>query len=393
MRIGMVLDNEFTGDPRVENEVLSLREAGIDVSVLCYSFGDKPLKEDFHGANIIRFKINKRFKDKIKGLNNTIFNFYPVLWARKITDFIESELITHIHVHDLWMIEGTLRANKKYRLPIVADLHENFVYALGNYKYSTTFPGKYLISQDKWKKDEVKWLDLVDHIVVVIEEAKQRLIDLGIDKEKISVVQNYVNIAEFTNDNKELTLFLREQNKGKYTITYTGGFDIHRGLDIVIRAAALLQDKIPELQVNLVGGGSVLDDLKGLVHELSLEEVVKFPGYLPHQELPSYVKASDCCIIPHLKNPHTDNTIPHKLFQYMIMERPIVATNCDPIERIVLESDSGLVYTYDDPQSCADAIYSLYSSEQNKYGLNGKQAVINQYNWKEASKCLISLYE
>ena len=39
MRIGMILDNEFTGDLRVENEVISLQKAGNKVFVLCLNFG------------------------------------------------------------------------------------------------------------------------------------------------------------------------------------------------------------------------------------------------------------------------------------------------------------------------------------------------------------------
>ena len=35
MKIGMLLDNEFTGDLRVENEATSLVKAGHEVFILC----------------------------------------------------------------------------------------------------------------------------------------------------------------------------------------------------------------------------------------------------------------------------------------------------------------------------------------------------------------------
>jgi hypothetical protein len=50
MNIGMVLDNEFTGDLRVENEVQALRRGGFNVFVLCLNFGNKPSIEEYHGA-------------------------------------------------------------------------------------------------------------------------------------------------------------------------------------------------------------------------------------------------------------------------------------------------------------------------------------------------------
>ena len=43
MNICMLLDNEFTGDMRVENEVMSLTEMGHRVTVLCLSFGASKL--------------------------------------------------------------------------------------------------------------------------------------------------------------------------------------------------------------------------------------------------------------------------------------------------------------------------------------------------------------
>lgn len=393
MRIGMILDNEFTGDPRVENEVLSLQKAGHEVFVLCLNYGEKKAIEDFHGTQVIRNNINLTFKKKLVGLNNTIFNFYPIYWKNKIISFVQDHQIQKLHIHDLWLLEGALKANRILKLPLIADLHENFVFALKHYKYANTFPGNILISQKKWENSEKKWLDQVDQIIVVIEEAKERLIKLGISAKKISVVANYVNIAQFANDESSLTSRLIEKYSRNKTLVYTGGFDVHRGLDFVIRATKIVKEEIPEFKLVLVGGGIIENDLKQLVKELGIESQVDFAGYRPHKELSSYIKMADACIIPHLKTEHTDNTIPHKLFQYMIYAKPVVTSNCAPLERIVNEIKSGYVYQNDDPSSCAKAILSILKNDSSKKGELGKAAVENKYNWTETSKNLISLYQ
>ena len=62
MRIGMILDNEFSGDLRVENEVTSLQNAGHQVFVLCLNYGRKKNYEEFNGAKIVRFKFQRILK-------------------------------------------------------------------------------------------------------------------------------------------------------------------------------------------------------------------------------------------------------------------------------------------------------------------------------------------
>jgi len=110
--------------------------------------------------------------------------------------------------------------------------------------------------------------------------------------------------------------------------------------------------------------------------------------------LSSYIKASDLCLIPHLKTVHTDNTIPHKLFQYMIYEKPVVASNCNPIKRILDETRSGVVFESNNEADLANKIIELYNNYelQLEMGKKGKEAVRKKYNWDETSKNLITLY-
>lgn len=113
MRIGMILDNEFTGDLRVENEVIALQNAGHKVFVLCLNYGEKEKYESFHSAEILRISLPKFIKNKLVGLNNTIFNLYPIFWSIHIKKFIAINKIEALHVHDLWMLNSTYKANKK----------------------------------------------------------------------------------------------------------------------------------------------------------------------------------------------------------------------------------------------------------------------------------------
>jgi len=124
-------------------------------------------------------------------------------------------------------------------------------------------------------------------------------------------------------------------------------------------------------------------------------DYISFEGWQPSYKLPSFIEASDICLIPHLKTKHTDNTIPHKLFQYIFMRKPVIATNCNPIERILKETEAGLVYPSNNEIQLAEKILYLYSnpSLRSEMAEKGHKAIIEKYNWESSSKNLIDLYK
>ena len=87
--------------------------------------------------------------------------------------------------------------------------------------------------------------------------------------------------------------------------------------------------------------------------------------------------------------------IPHKLFQYMAMRKPIVATDCTSLKRIINECECGVIITSGDHKKIAEAIISLYNNKKcaRKLGENGKEAVVKRYNWKIEAEKLRKLYE
>lgn len=396
MKILMLLDHNFQSDLRVENEIIALTTAGHEVHLLCLNYGEHPNSETRFGAQIHRVDIPLKIKKKLAGLNNSLFNLYPYWWKNQILSYAEGKGFNALHVHDLWMMEAAIRANNKLNIKLVADLHENYVYALTQYKWSNTFPGKYLVSIDKWKRSEKEWLSHADSIIVVIEEAKVRLQNLINDKSTpIEVVANYVNLDEFEISSQSSVETLRRRFNGKKVLCYTGGFDKHRGLENLLDAIAIVKDAIPELLVVLVGAGSNLDDLILKAKDLGIEEYISFEGWQDSKLLPDYISAANVCIVPHLKSKHTDNTIPHKLFQYMLFEKPVLVSNCDPLIRIVEETQSGLVFDCNSAESLSKSIVSIFSdsTKMKEYGSAGRAAVLNKYNWTSTSQSLLDLYE
>lgn len=390
----MFLDKEFYGDMRVENEVQALSLAGFKVFVYCFTFDGQYNEDDYYGATIVNIPVNRKFTRKLRALINTVLNFYPSYLVKLIEKYLLAHKIDVLHIHDLYLFEVGLKLKEKYpNIKLVGDLHENYVEGLKSYKFANTFPGNILISIKKWEEKEKEWCSKFDYLITVIEEAVERYKAIGILEQKLNVVANYVNLNSFL-DVKDDEIITNRLKK-KFTLLYIGGFDIHRGLESVVKSLPNILKVINNFHLVLVGRGKNENDLKNIAEDLNISQHITFEGFQSAKKLPSYIKGSSICLIPHLKTVHTDNTIPHKLFHYMILEKPIVASNCNPIERIIKETNCGLIYESNNENDFAEKVIELYKDEQlqNEFGTNGKKAVEDKYNWNATSKNLIKMYQ
>lgn len=387
----MILDNYFPPDIRVEKEARSLIRAGHKVYLLCHYEKGKPLEEIKDNIFIKRqlFPSKNFFLKKIKRL---IFytTFCHKETEQQINQFIIDNKINAVHVHDLPLIKMAIKIAQRYSLPVIADLHENYPVLLSISKISF-WRRFYLNNPKRWKKLEKECLEKVDKIIVVVEEAKERIIkDYGINPNKIVIVSNTADIDNL--NSTPLDKELIKQYKDNFIISYVGGFAPHRGLDTAIKAMVLIVKKIPKAKLLLVGGKGNEKELKNLSKKLNLEDKVIFTGWQPAEKLPTYIFLSNICLVPHHKNSHTDSTIPHKLFQYMFMKKPVIVSNCEPLERIINETKAGLIFRSGNHQELAEKVIQIYENPD-QYGENGHRAVLLKYNWNKEAEKLIELYK
>jgi glycosyltransferase involved in cell wall biosynthesis len=391
----MVLDAPFPPDIRVEKEARTLIRKGYEVHLLCV--GERNETETV--GNIVVHRVVVDRSSIYKKLKHTrpLFNFFhTTFWAQKLLQLHRKQKISVIHAHDLTTAPYALLAGKKAKIPVILDMHENYPEAQKAYR-SNSEP------ETSIKANIAYWLDrlvericvqLASQVIVVAKERKNQLINQGFAESKISIISNTVDINYVSE--KPVKFELLKKYKGKFIITYIGGFGAHRGLETLIKSVALIKDKVSNLCLLLVGGRpSEIEKFKALCRRLSVGNFVEIVGWASFEEIPSYIHLSKICIIPHVKSGHTDTTLPHKLFQYMFFEKPVIATDCLPLKRIIQECKCGIVVKSGDSKSFTEAILALYNNPKlsEKMGHNGKKAVMNKYNWEKSEQTLLKIYE
>lgn len=392
MRIGMVLDQPFPPDIRVEKEAYSLTRAGHEVHLLCVCFGDEPRRVTYNDLTIHRIHLPEQVLRKMRALALSL-PIYHWFFERHITKLARIIRLEAIHVHDLPLVRAAIGARRKLHIPVIADLHENYPALLEHARHTRTLLGRLLINIDRWKEDERWACQTADWLVVVADEMRQRFTTMGLRGSNICVVPNAVSPAHLLNQPvaEEITRRLA----GRFVVLYIGGLDAQRGLEELIDATVRLQDSIPQLAVVVVGRGVLDGELRAYARNQRLTEVLLFEGWQPYSRLRSYLESAEVCVITHRKTAHTDNTDPNKLYEYLAFAKPVVASNCAALERRIREMNCGMIYPSGNAEKLAECILALHRDPKwaKQLGRNGYQAVARQHNWDVAVQPLLQLYE
>ena len=150
----------------------------------------------------------------------------------------------------------------------------------------------------------------------------------------------------------------------------------------------------PGTRLEIIGDGTERRRLSGIAKEVGVEKSVSLEGWREFSAVPGLIGGSSICVIPHLKSEHTDTTIPNKIFDYMAMGKPIVVSDCEPLQRLVREEQCGVVFRSGDGWDLSRKIIQLLEDkDRDAYGRNGKRAVELKYNWDIDAKTMIVAIE
>jgi glycosyltransferase involved in cell wall biosynthesis len=409
IRVGMVLDQPFPPDARVEREATALVEAGYEVHLLCAIRPEDRLPDEaYRGIYIHRVNpdavtievpfLGKQSRFLYRGVIKNYFHHFKNIdtaWHTLIHRFVKAYDIQILHIHDLRLVDTGLNIALRYRLPLIADLHENYP-ALMQLMKGRDNPERGLKQRDRWEKIEENSVHRARRVITVADEAKERLMEKGVPADKILVLENTVDIDKFLAapiDHNVIREF-----KPNFVLTYVGHLnDTHRGIQTVIEAMDLLKDEIPEMR--FIAAGAYREPyrqmLDGMITEAGLQDRVHFTNWLDETQFATYIEASDICLCPHIVNDHTNATFPNKVYLYHLFKKPIIVSNAVPLQKYVGNTQGGLVFRSGDARMLADLIRTLYyrPDMRREMAYNGYQAVMEHYNWKRSARDLIALYD
>jgi glycosyltransferase involved in cell wall biosynthesis len=233
------------------------------------------------------------------------------------------------------------------------------------------------------------------YILVISKEMLAELSKLGIPKHKMLPFTEGVEPtlfktnSHFTNLKKELGF-----SDNDFIITYIGSLSTSRGIELILDSFKMMYKDYPKTKLLLVGSGNDYDNLRNIATKNGIIKSVVFTGQVPYLDVPNYIAISDVClsIIKPLRSFYVSS--PCKIFEYMIMGKPVIANREIPEHnRILSESDSGFLISYNSRQLRDAIIESIKrSTDLEKMGKNGKTWVTENRTFKQIAKALEEVY-
>lgn len=192
----------------------------------------------------------------------------------------------------------------------------------------------------------------------------------------------------------------------KIVFGFIGTFSYWHGIDVLekIIPALLAVDK--NLHFLLIGDGVLRKQLEGLLFQKRIEHAVTFTGVIPQEKAPYYLAQCDIFLCP--TQPNIDGTrffgSPTKLFEYMSMSKPIIASDLEQVaeiispavkdlsKQIIITDQVGILVDPLDVQGFIDACLlcvNMPESDRKKMGDNARKKAVDQYTWRSHVKKII----
>jgi len=389
------LGGKETGGMNVYIRELSreLAKKGLQIDIFTRSQNPSiPQIVNFHkGVRIIHLKAGPEAPyDK-----NQVWYHLPEYFDY-MQQFSFEEKINYDLIHSHYWLSGWVGAklSKTWKIPLLHMFH-----TLGYLKNKVIEPlGKRESSLRL--QVETQLVKYSDHIVVSSHREKVQMIwTYGAPSEKISVIPCGVDPHFF----KPLNVFKSKVHLGlthKRFILFVGRIDPVKGIDILLKAFAIVRDKLDHSQeVNLliIGGdvdhslyskGSEMYKLKRLTTKLGLKNMVTFPGAQRQDQLPFFYSVAEVCVLP-----SRYESFGMAALEAMACGIPVIASKVGGFTSFIQDGITGFLVPEEDEKSLAEKILDLlhHPSLKERLGTQARSRA-KEFSWQNIAHQMISLY-
>jgi len=209
-------------------------------------------------------------------------------------------------------------------------------------------------------------------------------------------VKKYTTVLNMPLINQLYSLKSDAQKTVGASVGYIGGVSEERGSLVTIEALKILKEHGVEPRFDCIGTADKPHDeqLLKLCEEYKLHNVV-FHGCMPPHEGWPIIAQCDIGLAVLQPIPNYVESYPTKLFEYMAMGLPVIASNFSLYREIVEGAWCGICVDPINPEEIAGAILFIveHPTVADQMGKNGRKAVEEKYNWGIEEKKLLELYE
>ena len=316
--------------------------------------------------------------------NDQMLAFVERNWGGWRPDFIYQRL-------SLCNLVGA-ELRRRHRVPYVVEYNGSLAWVARHWD------GRPLLLERTALAIEHSVLRCADLIVVMSRASREDLIARGLAAERILVNPNGVDPDVYHPEVDGSAVRACYGMTDEIVIGFIGTFGMWHGAAVLARAFALLLSERAELRgrvrLFMIGDGPMKSAAERELHDAGFADRAIFTGLVPQDEGPAHLAACDILVSPHVSNP--DGTpffgSPTKLFEYMAMGRPIVASDLDQIGEVLRQDETAILVPPGNETALAHGLAMLVGDRalRTRLGSAARREAVTNHGWDAHVRRILS---
>ena len=229
-----------------------------------------------------------------------------------------------------------------------------------------------------------------NHCIAASKSIESYFESMGV--KKIKVIPNGVNLRKFANIHRaEARKELRLEDE--FVVISVARLEKVKGISYLVRAADIISTRfhfeMPNFKILIIGDGSDRKYIEQLIEAFNLGGRVKLIGQVKNREVPNYLAAGDCFVLPSERE-----GFGIVILEAMASHLPVIATNVGGVPDIVKHEQTGLLVDSKNPEQIARAILRLYKDKDLSTALRlNAYSALGKYDWDSISQEVKLIYQ
>jgi len=347
MNVCMVAYAVYECDSRLMCYAEALAKLGHTVDAIVLSGEEKESRDLVNGVNVLRILPRSQGTWTRYSYVKNVLSFF----LRAMTLVTKRDLQKHydvIHVHsvpDCLVFTGLIP--KLRGAKVILDIHD----LLPEFYIS-----KFGATEKAFMCRALRGIERVsagfaDFVIAANDIWRDKLVSRSVPEKKCTALLSFPDRSLFRRNG-------RVRHDDKIIMMYPGTLSAHQGLDIAIRAFALIKDAVPNAEFHIYGNGPEKESLEALTRELCLEDRIKFKSSRPLRDIVPLMENADLGVVPKRNDGFGGEAFSTKTLEFMAMGVPVIVADTR-IDRYYFSDSVVKFFSAGDVNSLAEAMLTV----------------------------------
>ena len=292
--------------------------------------------------------------------------------------YLKSFDVIHAHDEHAFATNIVALSKNKYNKPLIIHSHglfypESFLESIVASLYNATL--------GKWS------LKRADKVIALSRNDGKFIENLGVEREKIEVIPNAIDPRDYDLNIDPEDFADKHELQGWKIVLYVGAIIKRKGLNYLIRAVSMLDNR-SKVKLLVIGDGGYRRECEKLVQKLNLQKNVVFLGRVSREDLMKAFKIADVFVLPSLVE-----GVPTVILEAYLYEKPVVAFDIPEVAEYF--RNSALLVPPKNVEMLAQAINRVLTEPEaaRENVKKGKKVLTQNFIWDKTLEKIIKVYE